>query len=191
MSTPIVYLDTETDGVHPDRRIWEIALIRREHGHEVEMAIFVDIDLSTADPFGLKIGHFYDRHPQGRLASGQDADLTLLTARADAALTVAQYTHGAHVIGLNPSFDTELLGALLRESGLVPAWRYHPIDVKSMAVPWLQTQGLLTDVEEPLDLTSDELAEMCGVQPPTQEERHTALGDTRWVKRWHQRLMGT
>ena len=30
MSTPLVFIDTETDGLHPGRKAWEIALIRRD-----------------------------------------------------------------------------------------------------------------------------------------------------------------
>ena len=28
MTAPIVFLDTETDGLHPGRRVWEVAMIR-------------------------------------------------------------------------------------------------------------------------------------------------------------------
>jgi len=63
--TPLCFIDTETDGVHPGRKPWEIALIRRDETGEHEQSFFVDIDLSTADPFGLRVGRFYDRHPLG------------------------------------------------------------------------------------------------------------------------------
>src|SRR4051812_48622816 len=71
MTTPICFIDTETDGVHPGRNPWEIAIIRREPGEPTAAArvwrTFVDIDLSdTPDGFGLGIGGFDDRHPMGR-----------------------------------------------------------------------------------------------------------------------------
>lgn len=36
MSTPLVFIDTETDGLHPGRKAWEIALIRRDHLGQTE-----------------------------------------------------------------------------------------------------------------------------------------------------------
>jgi hypothetical protein len=61
--TPLVFLDTETTGVHPAREVWEIGMIRRDDEGEREIQFFVDVDLSLADPFGLSIGKFYERHP--------------------------------------------------------------------------------------------------------------------------------
>jgi hypothetical protein len=55
MSAPIVFMDTECDGLRPDRKVWEVAIVRREpDGRETEWQAFVDIDLSTAEPFGLR-----------------------------------------------------------------------------------------------------------------------------------------
>jgi hypothetical protein len=30
MSAPIVFMDTECDGLRPDRKVWEVAIVRRE-----------------------------------------------------------------------------------------------------------------------------------------------------------------
>ena len=71
MSDPIVFLDTETTGVHPGRKVWEVGMIRREpSGREREISLMVDVDLSKADPFGLRVGRFYDRHPYGQYLAG-------------------------------------------------------------------------------------------------------------------------
>lgn len=69
MSAPLCFVDCETDGVHPGRQPWEVAIIRREpDGPQDVVRFFVELDLSTADPFGLRVGRFYHRHP--RSASG-------------------------------------------------------------------------------------------------------------------------
>jgi hypothetical protein len=188
---PIVFLDTETDGVHPTRKVWEVGMIRREpDGTEKEAGFFVDIDLSTADPFGLKVGRFYDRHPLGKsLASPEKAEkLGLIagfrsasTMRAPyiAALTVAQWTHGAIVVGAVPNFDAEVLGNLLRAEGLTPAWHYHLVDVETLAAgalkltpPWSFDKVLAA-----YGLTYDEA------------DRHTALGDARMAQRLYDAVL--
>lgn len=184
-AVPIVFLDTETDGVHPDRKVWEVAMIRRDGSGEHETSFFVEIDLSTADPFGLRVGRFYERHPYGRYLSGRtpgpfvegDEFLRL----RDAAEMVARTTHGAHLVGMVPNFDAEVLGGLLRSRGLAPAWHYHLIDAETLAVGHLLSQGRGDECGLPWD--SEAVSRACGVEPPGDEERHTALGDARWAAR--------
>jgi hypothetical protein len=132
--TKLVFIDTETDGVHPGRVAWEIGMICRAEGVTEEMSFFVDIDLSSADPFGLKIGRFYDRHPRGRWLSGLDEVLAddVMARPASAAAAVARWTHGAILVGAVPNFDTETLAPLLRQHGLTPAWHYHLVDVETL-----------------------------------------------------------
>lgn len=72
--TPLCFIDTETTGVHPDRQVWEVAMIRRQDGREQEVTFFVDVDLALADPFGLKVGRLR------RLALGYD-DAYMIEAR--------------------------------------------------------------------------------------------------------------
>ena len=65
MSTPIVFLDTETTSLRHDRRAWEIAMIRREvDGTEAETHLFVDVSIANADQRALAIGGYFDRHPK-------------------------------------------------------------------------------------------------------------------------------
>jgi hypothetical protein len=199
VSTPIVFLDTETDGVHPGRKPWEIAMIRREaDGTQGEISFFVTIDLSTADPFGLRVGRFYDRHPTGRVISGLDefnpvaswADPAFKN-REEAAYLVARMTHGAHIVGAVPNFDTEILATLLREHGLCPSWHYHLIDVENLAVGYLYgTERGKAGFGIAMPWKSDDLMEAIGVDPPTEEERHTALGDARWAMRAYDAITG-
>lgn len=199
----ICFIDTETTGVHPARQAYEIAMIREGFG---EYSFFVHCDMDQADPFGLNVGRFYDRHPQGLHLSGKipdpfmavNADGEFLNQR-DAAITVAQWTHGATLVGAVPSFDVDTLAPLLRQYGIMPAWHYHPGDVEAMAVGWLWGRAERPDSMSPEHLAelltppwnSRDLSSACGVEMPTEEERHTALGDARWVKRWYQKLAGS
>ncbi|WP_280482235.1 hypothetical protein [Nocardia cyriacigeorgica] len=194
MNAPIVFLDTETDGVHPGRRVWEIAMIRRDETGERETSFFVDIDLSGADPFGLRVGRFYDRHPAGRYLAGLDDDPWAPSNAWHpdiAAREVARWTHGAHIVGAVPNFDTEVLGALLREHGLTPAWHFHLIDIEALMVGWLHATATPGETSGPeLPWRSDDLSRAVGVEPPGETERHTAMGDARWAMRVFDRIAG-
>ena len=216
MAAPLCFIDTETTGIHPGRQVWEIAMIRRDDIGQHEASFFVDVDLSNADPFGLSIGRFYDRHPMGRALCVIDDVGEDSISRADAANRVAMWTHAAHLVGAIPNFDAETLDLLLRDHGLIPAWHYHLIDVENLAVGWLQGRRArqneifdgypiendgaqapgLVRWNEPLKEStppwkSDDLSRACGVEPPSDEERHTALGDARWALRLYNAITGT
>jgi hypothetical protein len=186
--TPLCFIDTETDGVHPGRKPWEIALIRRDDDFgEQELSFFVEIDLSTADPFGLRVGRFYDRHPLGQAISGLvDVSEQDFVPPADAARLVARFTHGAHLVGAVPNFDAEVFDRLLRAHGLAPSWHYHLIDVEALAVGWLRAKG----AEIALPWKSDDLMEAIGVPATPEEDRHTALGDAMWARSAYDAVMG-
>jgi hypothetical protein len=98
------------------------------------MQFFVDVDLSEADPFGLTVGRFYERHPTGMfLANGSVSadnyyessrwDNSQIVGKHQAAKVVASWTHGAHIIGAVPNFDTETLDTLLRRHQHLPGAR--------------------------------------------------------------------
>lgn len=202
--TPLCFIDTETTGVHPGRQVWEVAMIRREDDLTQEVLFFVDVDLASADPFGLKVGGFYDRHPAGRWLSNKGGPVEFPWGtemgrhldKATAAKVVARFTHGAHLVGAVPNFDAETLAPLLREHGLTPAWHYHLIDVENLAAGWLL--GHAAAMGTPPDVVtaaippwkSDELSRHCGVEPPGEDERHTALGDARWAMRLYDAISG-
>jgi hypothetical protein len=198
--TPLVFLDTETTGLHPGRQVWEVGMIRRDDAGEIETSFYVTVDLSNADPFGLSVGRFYERHPQGQFLASQPGEFPAKTeppmGREQAAVTVAHWTHRAHIIGAVPSFDTNSLAVLVREYGLLPAWHYHLIDVENLAVGWLagQRAGGYELRDEAGDLTppwdSRQLAAALGLKPQPEEEQHTALGDARWAKAIYDRVMG-
>lgn len=196
---PICFLDCETDGLHPGCQPYEIAMIRRDESGTRRIEFFVEIDLSTADPAGLRVGRFYDRHPLGRFLSGLDNSVsgTALSA-AHAAQLVARHTHGATIVGIVPSFDTRVLAKLLRSQRLTPAWHYHLTDVVDMAAGWLHGAAAPVKAVMPesirevleLPLKSEPVSLACGVEPPAPEERHTAMGDARWAMRLYDQLTG-
>lgn len=191
MTAPLCFVDTETDGVHPDRKPWEIALIRCEpNGRQTRWADFVEIDLATADPFGLRIGRFYDRHPLGRFIARGNLGDPPHPPRAipadEAAMRVAQMTHGAYLVGIVPDFDARTLAELLRAHGLAPSWDHHLIDVRGLAVGYLRGRGEKVDPTA----TTVELLEAVGVRTPPEEEKHTALGDALWAGRAYDKIMG-
>lgn len=196
--TSLVFVDIETDGLHPGRRAWEIAMIRRDDTGERECRMFLPLDLKFSDPAALKIGGFWERHPMGRKLAGKPApsnDPMLcevptpcepVTSAHEAAKKVMEWTFGAHLVGANPAFDAQVLERLLRSEGYLPSWHHHLIDVETMAVGWLVGQGLTVGIP----WKSDELADRCGVSSPTKQGRHTALGDTRWVRDWFNLMDG-
>jgi hypothetical protein len=93
------------------------------------------------------------------------------------------------------------LDRLLRSHGLIPAWHYHLIDVEALAVGYLygrdrekEAQDDLGDWQAmgvPLPWDSDDLSRACGVEPPGEHERHTALGDARWAMRLYDAITGS
>lgn len=183
--TPLVFIDTETDGLHPGRRAWEIAMVRRDDDGERECRMFLPLDVKFADPAALKIGGFWDRHPAGRKISGKpEQPCEPVTSVHEAAKKVMAWTFGAHLVGANPAFDAQVLERVLRAEGYLPSWHHHLIDVEVMAVGWLVGQGLTVGVP----WKSDDLADRCGVTRP--DDRHTALGDARWVRDWFNAMGG-
>jgi len=170
----LVFLDTETTSLRHDRRAWEIGLIRRdEDGKEVEHSWFVDVedlDLGNADLMSLKIGRYFERHPQAR--TDREAGFHETEEEADVLSDVEVITRGATIVGAVPWFDTEVLGQRMRANGICPSWHYHLVDVETlaagalkMAPPW-DFDKLLGE----FGLTYDEA------------DRHTALGDARMVR---------
>lgn len=200
MSAPICFIDTETTSLRPDRRAWEIAVIRREDGATDERVWYVttdDLDLGNADLISLKIGRFYERHPD---LTDSYPDGVQLGAESWVMSDIEEWTRGAHLVGAVPSFDADVLGRRMRAHGVLPSWHHHLIDVEAMAVGWLYGKygnaangGKPVEAEgDAVDLPwrSDDLAAACGVAPVPEAERHTALGDARWVARWWDAITG-
>lgn len=186
----LVFLDTETTSVRHDRQAWEIAMIVRDTDAADSLdfefvAKISDVDLSNADPYSLKIGGYDNRNERkGRIVTA-----------GQAAYWVEHVTRDAILVGVNPAFDAETLATLLRDNGFLPRWNYHLIDMPAMALGWFHGRAFEAELptyreDAPIDYKSYALSEACGVAPPTETDRHTALGDARWVARWYDTITG-
>jgi hypothetical protein len=177
-----VWVDTETTSLRPDRRAWDIAVIVRDDDGDHEHQWYVDahdLDLGNADPYTLSRFGFYQRHPQGTRSAGP---YTLPPGELDVLLEVEELTRGAVLAGSNPGFDTDVLGARMRANRICPSWHYHPLDVPTLAHGWLLGSGLPGLSSRPT--SSDAVSAACGVDPAGYD-RHTALGDCRWMRDLH------
>jgi hypothetical protein len=178
----VVFLDTETTGLHRGRRPWEIAIIRRDGDGQSRLLLCVDIndlDLSSADPIGLTISGFQKRHPQARL---RPRYFPPVYRAGKAAAIVQQWTAGATIVGVVPRFDTECLADMLARHHLEPSWQLDLVDVIALAKAAVKASGRQPEA----DFAG--LSRQCGVKPPTRAQRHTALADARWAMRWYTKL---
>lgn len=204
--TKIAYLDTETTGLDSSRHeIWELAFILVEDGPPKEYAWQFPVRLDIADPTSLRLTRFYERRsPLLSIQNNNPGRITRVRSKKGVwesgtpleyhIGTVAKLLDQAHIVGAVPNFDEPFLAKLLRNYGHAPTWHYHLIDIESMAVGWLHGESAgesLQSTKVSLPWKSDELSRACGVEPPSKDERHTALGDAWWVYRWHQKLTGS
>lgn len=192
--TRYAFIDTETDGLGPNRHIWEVAIITVDNLGEPEQTtrtthMFLPLDPSHTDGKALAVGGFWDRHPQAR----QWLDPVRrpgpsVTNVPEAAREILRATHGAVLVGVNPAFDAQGFERILRGNDFSPTWDRRLIDLRAMAIGWL----LGRDVAAPdvLSASSDDLSRDCNVAPPREADRHTALGDAKWAHRWYCALTG-
>jgi hypothetical protein len=78
------------------------------------ITIFVhtgDIDLDHADPEGLNVGRFHQRHPAFGAVSAPDEHHL---SEGESAEIVDEWTAGAEIFGVRPRFDTVTLANALR-----------------------------------------------------------------------------
>jgi DNA polymerase III epsilon subunit-like protein len=191
IATTLVFIDTETTGLGPNARPWEVAFIRREPSGGLYRHSFMvgDIDLSDADPAALEVGGFYDRHPCYNTNS-----VALTRPESAVAHSVEAHTRGAHLVGVNPAFDAAVLDRMLRRHGRIPRWHYHLLDVPAMALGYLagalDHDGAAGYEMPSIPYRSDDLSRACNVEPPTGRDRHTADGDADWAMRWFDKVAG-
>lgn len=188
----LVFLDTETTSLRPERRAWDIGLIVRDGTADVEHQWFVhseDLDLGNADLKSLDIGRFYDRHPAYQKGADRDAWSPDGISERYVLSEVERLTRGAHLVGNVPNFDADVLDRRMRDHGICPSWHYHLIDVEALAVGYLAKRDLdATMMTLPWD--SNELNYQLGIEAMPDEERHTALGDARWARAIYDRVTG-
>lgn len=180
----IAFCDTETTGLHAERRPWDIALIVRQPGQrDVEWQWFIhpaDLDWAGADPVALDVGRFWDRHPNGAylraggLPEAAPHAAGVYRLREVLPIVARETADKALIHGSNPHFDMETLAPRMREAGYQPGWAYHPKDLPNMIEGWLAGRGL----PQPAEPKSDALFAAAGLDLD-RYERHTALDDAR------------
>lgn len=181
--TKLIFLDTETTGLQPDRHtIWDIAWICAEitpdeMGGDMESLVLGGSFNSTvkitpaehdrADPYGLKIGHFAQRYDHDSAISRDEAISNLWDACGGFGDDVTR----PHLVGGVPSFDATMLYVnWLGFPGYGEGpFHYHLIDVETFAAA---AAGMLPPY------TGDAVGEAHGV---TNKAPHTAWGDTVWA----------
>lgn len=190
-SAPLVFMDTETTGLSLDDHIWEFAAIRREpDGTESTTHLFLQHSTSRCQalPESFRLDH-ERRFPASHT---RDWHPDTLPPKAAANVIADLLDDRPHIVGAVPNFDTERIALLLRKNGREPGWHYHLIDVENLAVGWIYGRYGTSDEAEAravsLPWDSDELSRACGVEPPSEGERHTALGDARWAMRLYDAL---
>ena len=181
---PIAFVDTETTGLDPFLHdAWEIAVIRREGGHDTEHVYRIQPDLTNAHPKALEINRYHER--TGSPDWHWDD-------RETAARRLYGLLNGAVMVGSNPAFDAEMLAHLLGRYYPQPKpWHYRVVDVATLAAGfrWGQAASnayggdfLFPGDFPALPYSSYTLSRAVGVEPPAADVAHTALGDARWAR---------
>lgn len=148
--SPLVFLDTETTGLDPDRHeVWEVA-------YSIDggptSSLLLTHNLATADQDALNLNGYWNRYDTAAADPTYDIKLRGILA-------------GATVVGSNPAFDT----AFLRARWGVTPWHHRLVAVESMALQafgWDRPKGL-KDVAAALRAGGADIP----------EPDHTAAGD--------------
>jgi hypothetical protein len=182
--TNIAFVDCET--THLDAEIgeaWEVAVILREqHGAETtdtEYCWQFAPVLTNADPEALRIGRFHERYKvpptSGAAFTAHESGHITPMTRREAVDAIVSVLSGALIVGSNPGFDERHLRKLLGPGN--SQWHYRPYDIVQLAAVKLGAYAA-----GPLPWRAHVLSRAVGVEPPSEEAAHTALGDARWAR---------
>lgn len=193
----LAFIDTETTGLDPERNpIWEIAVIVDdvEHCWRVRTPLMRIVPDSEYAPIGPYASQWvYDNTAFGTFVHDQRDALH----PADSIQRFADLVEGRHLVGAVPSFDEERLRRLylryVKPRATRFPWHYHLIDVEALALGYLSRvsqepgasaafRAALQSGVLDLPWKSDDLSRLINVEPPTKEERHSALADARWAR---------
>jgi DNA polymerase III epsilon subunit-like protein len=185
----LVFLDTETTHLHDDRRAWEIAAVIRRAAPYAQPHVFhrfvaaADLDLPRASPDALKVGGYWDRHPQpyppstdqmfGATPPNVFSERTVLRELADA------IPGAATIVGANPQFDASTLARRMAVYGIMKPWHFRLYDVETAcaAIMGWPVPRSLRDSAAALGLSH------------AAGQAHTARGDADLVMRVYDAIM--
>lgn len=212
MSGLVAFVDCETSGLDPRRhQPWEVALITPDG---IEHEWMLPVDESKADLIALNIGGYFERFDRSFIRYSRGG--VSVSPRYEFARDFQKLTNGLHLAGAVVSFDANMIGALMLDVGVIPAWHYHLIDVEALAagyvrgrakgialaapgagqcagVPSIAQWSAALDagkVGQTLPWTSYDLSMAVGVDP-MKYKRHTALGDARWAMAMFDAVVGS
>jgi DNA polymerase III epsilon subunit-like protein len=181
-----VFVDVETTGLHAHLGAvpWEIAAVEADGTEHLWTLPLTDVQLALADEDSLIVNGWHDRRPGGLTIFENPA-----TVQARSASEIAALLDGRTILGVNVGFDVAMLGPWLRSYGHDLTAHYRPISVEAVALGWLHGRAAGARTVVPAEALawpwrSDDLSRACGVEPPADDDRHTALGDARWARRW-------
>ena len=160
----LIYLDTETTGLDPDRHeIWELAYAVDDG--PIQSGIMFH-SLRHADPKALAMNGYWER------SKGVSPD-----EWADLEISVRFAMEGATLVGANPAFDA----AFLRARWGVTPWRYRTLDIESYAMPlfgWNEPRGLKDIAAHLRDVNGEDIP----------KPDHSAAGDVATLRACHRAL---
>lgn len=191
MLSDLVFLDTETLGVHIDAPIWELAAVRRApNGTESTLHMFIHHNaepwLTGPNALPEQFAADYRNRFDPEHALGQSSAAGILNA------FLAQRPH---IVGAVPNFDTERISRqLFRPANIPDPWHYHLIDVENLAVGFLAGRAMMGDLDAGLTMpdlpwNSNDLSRAIGVDPD-EFVRLSAMGDVRWAIAQFDAIMG-
>lgn len=162
----LVFLDTETTGLDPDRHeVWEIAYAVDDGPI---LSSVVDHEPPTLQPdviHALRINGYLSRYTP-------TDDEAVMREQFRFEDTLKDALKGATVVASNPSFDT----AMLRKRWGCEPWHHRKLDLASFALPLELKHWRLKGLYD--------IAEALGVQAPD----HTAAGDVHTLRECYREL---
>jgi DNA polymerase III epsilon subunit-like protein len=181
----LIAVDCETTGLDAGTEYaWEIAWVEvpLEPGYAIAEPEVIRLKpppgaIERMSPRAAQVNRFHER--TAAPSWKWDSSLALKKLHTDLA--------GAHLLGAMPHFDAGFLRTTFLLHGYTPPkWHYHLLDIESYAIGWLAAQG----ISSPLPWTSDALSRLCGIEPPSEDNRHTAIDDVYWAARWYLHMEG-
>lgn len=171
----LVFVDVETTGLDPaEHEIWEVAM--QVDNRHITTFRLEPTRMESASEIALKVGGFRERTAD----EGWDWDTP-----EEAVSHMHQLTEGAHLVGMNVSFDAAFLAQLYLEHDYDVNWHYHLIDLEAMMLGFIAALG----GRLPVPWKSSALSTNIGVTPPDRTQIHTAEGDVEWAHRVWARMV--